>query len=54
MHKNWYVLKTISGHENKVKYHITGVMNPIPMKKQEITDLNEFSEVEPELRFWSF
>lgn len=22
MHKNWYVLKTISGHENKVKYHL--------------------------------
>ena len=22
MHKNWYILKTVSGHENKVKYYI--------------------------------
>ncbi|AGC66807.1 transcription termination/antitermination factor NusG [Candidatus Uzinura diaspidicola str. ASNER] len=22
MHKNWYIIKTISGHENKVKYYL--------------------------------
>jgi transcription antitermination factor NusG len=29
MHKNWYIIKTMSVYENKVKYHIeTDIRNP--------------------------